>query len=189
MNRTKQLALAGLLLAVLILFERFIAIDTQLLRVSFAYVPYILAGWLLGPVWAAIIGVTGDLLGMLLMPKGSFFAGFTLNALLTGAIYGLFLHNKPVDKMFVIRLLAALLIVHAGIHLGLTTLWLSIMYHKAFIAIIIGRILANIIELPIEFASMFFIISFLEKPVHLHLREQPDNSANAEQDDAPASES
>jgi ECF transporter S component (folate family) len=171
MSKTKKLALAGLLLAVLILFERFIAIDTLLLRVSFAYIPYMLAGWLLGPVWAGLIGVSGDLLGMLLMPKAGFFAGFTLNALLTGSIYGLFLYNKPVDKFLWIRLIMSLLVTHLIIHLGLTTLWLSIMYKKAFFVIITGRLIANIVELPVEFASMFFIMRFLEKPANRYLRE------------------
>jgi ECF transporter S component (folate family) len=165
------LALAGLLLAVLILFERFIAIDTQLLRVSFAYIPYMIAGWLLGPVWAGLIGVLGDLLGMLLMPKSSFFAGFTLNALLTGGIYGLFLYHKPTGKLLGLRLVMSLLTVHLVVHLGLTTLWLSVMYKKAFLVIVTGRIVANVIELPVEFASMFFIMRFLEKPVHRYLRE------------------
>ena len=171
MTKTKKIALAGLLLAVLVFFERFTAIDIQLLRISFAYIPYMLAGWLLGPVWAGLIGVSGDLLGMLLMPKSSFFAGFTLNALLTGGIYGLFLYNKPVDKSLCLRLMASLLAVHLIIHLGLTTLWLSIMYKKAFFIIITGRLIANIIELPVEFASMFFIMRFLEKPVNRYLRE------------------
>jgi ECF transporter S component (folate family) len=176
--KTKKLALAGLLLAVLILFERFIAIETLLLRVSFAYIPYMLAGWLLGPVWAGLIGVSGDLLGMLLMPKGSFFAGFTLNALLTGGIYGLFLYNKPVDKALPVRLIVSLFAAHLIIHLGLTTLWLSIMYEKAFFVIITGRLIANSIELPVEFTSMFFIMRFLEKPVNRYLREAEDETTD-----------
>ncbi|MDR2601745.1 MAG: folate family ECF transporter S component [Spirochaetaceae bacterium] len=171
MSKVKHLSLAGLLLATLILFERFISFDSQLLRLSFAYVPYILAGWLLGPVWAGVIGVCGDLLGMLLMPKSSFFAGFTLNAFLTGFIYGFFLHNKKINKKTCGLLLLSLLLVHIFVHLGLTTLWLSIMYKKAFFVIITGRIIANVIELPIEFASMIFIFRFLEKPVNLFLRD------------------
>jgi ECF transporter S component (folate family) len=179
--KTKKLALAGLLLAVLILFERFIAIEVLLLRVSFAYIPYMLAGWLLGPVWAGLIGVLGDFLGMLLMPKSSFFAGFTLNALLTGGIYGIFLYNKPFDKILWVRLVVTLLAIHLCIHLGLTTLWLSIMYKKAFFVIITGRLIANVIELPVEFASMFFIVRFLENPVNRYLREV--NEETTDKDD------
>jgi ECF transporter S component (folate family) len=178
MPKVKQLALAGLLLAVLILFERFISIETQLLRVGFAYVPYILAGWLLGPLWTGVIGVAGDLLGMLLMPKAGFFAGFTLNALLTGLVYGLFLHNRPVGKALIVRFVISLVIVHAVIHLGLTTLWLSIMYKKAFFVIIVGRIIANLIELPVELVSMLLIMRFLEKPAKTYLNFGDRDSVN-----------
>jgi hypothetical protein len=45
------------------------------------------------------------------------------------------------------------------------------MYKKAFFVIITGRLIANSIELPVEFASMFFIMRFLEKPVNRYLRE------------------
>jgi ECF transporter S component (folate family) len=171
MPKVKKVVLAGLLLAILIVFERFISVETQILRLSFAYVPYILIGTLLGPVWGALIGVAGDLLGMLLMPKASFFAGFTLNALLTGLVYGLFLYKAPSNKAYLVRLVISILIVHIFIHLGLTTLWLSIMYKKAFMLIIGTRVIANIIEIPIEIASMFAIKIFLDKPVKKYLLE------------------
>jgi ECF transporter S component (folate family) len=171
MPKVKKVVLAGLLLAILIIFERFISVETQILRLSFAYVPYILIGTFLGPVWGALIGVAGDLLGMLLMPKAGFFAGFTLNALLTGLVYGLFLYRAPSNKSYLVRLIISVLLVHIFIHLGLTTLWLSIMYKKAFVVIITGRIIANIIEIPIEIGSMFGIKLFMDKPVKKYLME------------------
>ncbi|MDR2521729.1 MAG: folate family ECF transporter S component [Spirochaetaceae bacterium] len=180
MPKTKQLALAGLLLAILILFERFIAIETLLLRISLSYVPYILAGWLLGPVWTAVIGATGDLLGMLLMPKASFFPGFTLNAVLTGFVYGISLHNKKPGKQLCAPLILSLLTVHLCIHLGLTTLWLSILYKKAYWVIITSRVIANTIEIPIEFTTMMLLTRFLEKPVNLYLK----NDTGATDDDS-----
>ncbi|MFP3040865.1 folate family ECF transporter S component [Treponema primitia] len=171
MPKVKKVVLAGLLLAILIVFERFISVETLLLRLSFAYVPCILIGTLLGPVWGAAIGVAGDLLGMLLMPKGPFFPGFTLNALLTGLVYGLFLYKTPSNKSYLIRLIISIFVVHIFIHLGLTTLWLSILYKKAFMVVIAGRIIANIVEIPIEIGSMFAIKIFLDKPVKKYLLE------------------
>ena len=61
MPRVKKVVLAGLLLAILVIFERFIPLQlTDFLRLSFAYVPLVLAGSLLGPAWGALIGVAGD---------------------------------------------------------------------------------------------------------------------------------
>jgi ECF transporter S component (folate family) len=189
MHKVKKVVLAGLLLAILIVFERFISVETQILRLSFAYVPVILIGTLLGPVWGALIGVAGDLLGMLLMPKASFFAGFTLNALLTGLVYGLFLYKAPSkgpmsSKSYLVRLVISILIVHTFIHLGLTTLWLSIMYKRAFMVLLAGRLVANLIEIPIEIASMYAIKIFLDKPVKKYLLEDPSESDSDTEDDA-----
>ncbi|GHV73064.1 folate ECF transporter [Spirochaetia bacterium] len=174
MPKVKKVVLAGLLLAILIVFQRFISVETQILRLSFAYVPVIITATLLGPVWGGLIGVLADILGMMLMPKASFFAGFTLNALLTGLVYGFFLYKTPSNKSYFVRLVISVLIVHVFIHLGLTTLWLSIMYKRAFMVILAGRVIANIIEIPIEIASMYAIKIFLDKPVKKYLLDDPD---------------
>jgi ECF transporter S component (folate family) len=185
MPKVKKVVLAGLLLAMVIVFQRYISVQTMFLRISFAYVPLILIGTLLGPVWGAVIGVAGDLLGMLLMPTASFFAGFTLNALLIGIIYGTLLYNRPNNKSYFVRLIIAILMVHLFINLGLNTLWLSIMYKRAFMALVASRMLANFIMIPIEIGSMFAIKIFLDKPVKKYLLDDSDDggddSLNTEQ--------
>jgi ECF transporter S component (folate family) len=202
MPKVKKVVLAGLLLAVLIVFQRYISVETQFLRISFAYVPLILAGTLLGPVWGALIGAAGDLLGMLLMPKASFFAGFTLNALLTGMVYGFFLYSRPggqqtpppksgflginppgTNKSYLIRLIISVLIVHLFINLGLNTLWLSIMYKRAFIALVAARMAAGFIQIPIQIGSMFAIKIFLDKPVKKYLWDDTPEPWSGDQDD------
>jgi ECF transporter S component (folate family) len=171
--KVKKVVLAGLLLAILIVFQRYISVETQFLRISFAYVPLILTGTLLGPAWGAIVGTAGDLLGMLLMPKASFFAGFTLNALLTGLVYGAFLYNRPNNKSYLIRLIISVLMVHLFINLGLNTLWLSLLYKRAFMALLAARMTAAFIQIPIQIGSMFAIKIFLDKPVKKYLLDDP----------------
>jgi ECF transporter S component (folate family) len=191
MLKVKQLVLAGLLLAAIIVLVRFLSIQTPFVRISLGFIPFALAGWLLGPVWGAVIGVASDLLGMLLFPTASFFPGFTLSALLEGLIYGLFLFNRPVDKRFFVRLVLCLLVMHIFIQLGLTTLWLAIMYERAFIPMIITRFASNVVRFPIELVSLFFLMRLMEKPVHKYYRsgsfasnDNGDNNAlDAEPDD------
>jgi ECF transporter S component (folate family) len=173
MPKVKKVVLAGLLLAILIVFERYISIDFQFLRLSFAYVPRILIGVFLGPVWGALIGVAGDLLGMLLMPKASFFAGFTLSALLKGIIYGALLYNRPNNKSYLIRLVISVLIAQLFINVGLDTFWLSILYKSAFMVAIATRIIPNLIQIPIQIGSMFAIKIFLDKPAKKYLLDEP----------------
>jgi ECF transporter S component (folate family) len=183
MPKVKKVVLAGLLLAILIIFQRYISVDlSPTLRVNFGYVPLILIGTLLGPVWGAIIGVAGDLLGMLLMPKASFFPGFTFNALLTGIIYGALLYNRPNNKSYLVRLIISVVVVSVVVNLGLNTLWLSVMYKRAFMALIAPRALSNFIQMPIKIGSMFAIKIFLDKPIKKYLLDDPgDDNPNLEQ--------
>jgi ECF transporter S component (folate family) len=173
MLKVKQLVLAGLLLAAIIVLVRFFSIQTPILRISFGFIPFVLAGWLLGPVWGAVIGVASDLLGMLLFPTSSFFPGFTLNALLEGLVYGLFLFERPVDRRFFVRLVVSILIVHLVIQLALNTLWIAIMLKRAFIPLLATRIVTNIVRFPIELVAMFFLARLIEKPVNKYLRATP----------------
>jgi ECF transporter S component (folate family) len=171
MPKVKKLVLASLLLAILIVVERLVSIQTPILRISFAYVPIILSGILLGPIWSTTIAVLGDLLGMLLFPKSSFFIGFTISAALTGLIYGLLLYNTKSNKAFLIRLIISNFLVLLFIHVGLTSLWISITLQKAFWVFAPPRIISACILFPIEVSTMYLLKLFLEKPIHKYLQD------------------
>ncbi|MDR1257026.1 MAG: folate family ECF transporter S component [Spirochaetaceae bacterium] len=162
MSKVNKLVLASLMLAVLIVLERLVSIQTQFLRISFAYVPIMLTAILLGPAWSAGVAALGDVIGALFLPKGAFFLGFTLSALLTGLIHGLFLYNTKNNRQFLVRLIISTVTVLLFIHIGLTSLWLVIMYKRAFIAFASTRVIAALIMLPIEVGTMFLMKQFLE---------------------------
>jgi ECF transporter S component (folate family) len=161
-SKVNKLVLASLLLAILIVLERLVSIQTQFLRVSFAYVPITLTAILLGPAWSAGVAALGDVIGALFLPKGSFFPGFTLSAALTGLIHGLFLYNAKNNRQFLIRLILSTFTVLLFIHIGLTSLWLVIMYKRAFVAFASTRVISAAILLPIEIGTVFMLKQFLE---------------------------
>ena len=72
MSKTKKIILAGLLLAILIIFDRFVSIKTLYLQISFSFLPIALAGMLLGPKYSCAIATLGDLIGSLLWPFGEY---------------------------------------------------------------------------------------------------------------------
>jgi ECF transporter S component (folate family) len=164
-TKVKKLVLASLLLTVLIVVERLVSIETQFLRVSFAYVPIMLSGILLGPVWSGAVAALGDMIGMIMFPKGAYFPGFTLSAFLTGLIHGLFLFNTKDNRQFLIRLIAGTFIVLLCIHTGLNSLWLVIMYKKAFAVFAPARVIAAVIMFPIQTGTMFLLKLFLDAPI------------------------
>jgi ECF transporter S component (folate family) len=165
MSKVRKLVLASLLLAILIVVERLVSIQMQFLRVSFAYVPIMLCAILLGPAWSAGMAALGDLIGATLFPKGGFFIGFTLSALLTGLIHGLLLYNTKNNRQFLLRLILSTCIVLIFIHIGLTSLWLVIMYKRAFIAFASTRVISAAIMIPIEIGTIFLLKVFLDPAI------------------------
>ena len=147
-SATNRLVVMAFLIALEIILTRFCSINTPILRIGFGFLPVAMAGILYGPVWAAIGYAVGDILGMLIFPSGGYFPGFTVTALLTGFVFGFFLHGK--EKITWKNVLPASLIVILAFNLGLDTLWLSIMMGDAFIALLPTRILKCAVMLPVH---------------------------------------
>lgn len=132
------------------------------IRVGFSSMPNHVVEFLFGPVVGSIFGGSMDLVNYFMRPTGPFFPGFTLNAIILGLIYGVLLYKKPVNW---IRVLLAVFLEKTIINCGLTTLWLSILYGKGFLAILPMRIVANAFMLPIDFVILMVLLTFVEKVI------------------------
>lgn len=75
---------------------------TESLKIGFEYIPVMLAGIILSPSYAYLIGLLTDLIGLIIAPTGFPFFGFTLNQVLIGLIPSLIaIKLKNIDgKMF-----------------------------------------------------------------------------------------
>ena len=146
-SATTQLVIMAFLIALEIILTRFCSINTPILRIGFGFLPVAMMGIMFGPVWAALGYAVGDILGMIIFPSGMFFPGFTLTALLTGFVFGLFLHDKQITWKTV---LPASLVIILLLNLVLDTIWLSIMMGDAFIALLPTRIFKCVVMLPIH---------------------------------------
>ncbi len=71
----------------------------NLLKLSLNFLPIAVTAALFGPVSAALVGGLGDILSFFINPAsgGSYFPGFTLNGILTGIIFGLFLYKNNIN--------------------------------------------------------------------------------------------
>lgn len=147
-NATRLITL-GLFIALEIILTRFLSINTPLLRIGFGFLPIAMLGILYGPLWAGAAYALGDVLGMLIFPSGAFFPGFTLSAALTGVVYGVMLHEKPVNWK---RVLMAASIVCLGINLIMDTYWLYLLMGNAVIGILPARLLKSVVMVGIQTA-------------------------------------
>ena len=152
----KAITQIALLIAIEVALTRFLSIQTPFVRIGFGFLPIAIIAMLHGPVLAGVSYAIGDVLGALLFPFGVFFFGFTLSAFLTGVVFGLFLHRKPSS---LVRVVAAVLIIGFFIRIGLTTLWLSMLWGEAFVALLPARITAASIMAPIQVTCIRFAAS------------------------------
>jgi ECF transporter S component (folate family) len=93
---------------------------------------------------------------------GNFFPGFTITAMLGAVIYGLFLYNRPLKLTNVILSQVAVKIV---CNLVLNTLWLNMLYGQAIAAILPGRIVSNLVMLPIDTFIMYAMLQVVNKTI------------------------
>lgn len=151
----KDIAVIGLMIAIKVVLTRFLAIETQFVRVSFTFIPTVLLAIMYGPWISAFSGAGADLLGFFLFPKGfPFSPGFTLSAAIGPMIYAFILYKK---RLSLGRLIAANFAVTALVNVGLNSLWLYILYDQAFWGMLPIRLFENILTLPIEVGIIYWI--------------------------------
>ena len=146
-NFTYQLVVMAFLIALEIIFTRFLSFQLPMVRVGFGFLPVAVAAIMFGPIWAGIGYTIGDLLGMFLFPTAGYFPGFTLSAFVTGLLFGLILHKKEIT---IKRTFIAAFFVITIVSLGMDTLWLSIILGKGFFALLPARIVKAVVMVIVE---------------------------------------
>lgn len=156
---TQTIAVLAILLATEIVLERLLSISTPIARIGFAFLPIALAARKYGPIGGMIVAGLGDVIGATMFPTGPFFPGFTLTALFTGACYGLFLHKQCNIK----RIISAVLTIQIFGSLVLNTYWLSILYSKAYLALLPARILQTCILIVVQVITLEIVFKYMNK--------------------------
>ncbi len=130
------------------------------LRITFTFIPIAVAGWLFGICPAIIVAVLGDILGCLWFPQGAYFPGFTLTSLLTGFVFGAFLYKKEARAM-IISSIVSKTIITVFLNIILNAVWISYLQGKAVYIVMIGRIVKNLLLLPVEIILMIVLFEAL----------------------------
>lgn len=174
MSRNKKIIITSVLLASLIILSRFLSIKTPITKISFAFIPTCLCAIWLGPKWTVLLNVLGDLIGATLFPTGPYFVGYTISTAIAGLIYGLLLYKKdenaPSEKIFIIKVIIAVLLVTVIVNMGLNTLWTSMTSGKAFMVLFGTRFVKQIIMAPIHIIVIIFIEKILRKPFFNYIK-------------------
>ena len=111
LKKVRNLVLASLLIAIHLLLDLFTIQILPTLHLSFEFLASATIGMLFGPSIGALCGGLGDIINYILNPKGAFFPGFTITAIITGVIYGLVLYKKEITiKRCIVAVTAVTLI-------------------------------------------------------------------------------
>ncbi|MHB1391675.1 MAG: folate family ECF transporter S component [Clostridia bacterium] len=162
MSKTKTIAFVGLLVAIEIIFTRFLSFQTPIIRIGFGFIPIAFSAIMFGPAIGGLTGAIADIVGMMIFPKSAYFPGFTLSAFLTGAIYGIFLYRKPVT---IVNVSKSVLLITILVDLGLNTLWLSMITGKAAAVLLIPRIYKSLIMLPVQITAIQVLWKYIGRHI------------------------
>lgn len=176
MSKTKKMILSALLLALDIVLSRIISVPIGHIKFSFGFVPLILSAIWLGPKYSILIAVLNDLIGALLFPVGEIFIGYTITALLDGAIYGFLLYKNPgaewTKKKFAIRLILSTFLVSVVCNLLLSSLWSYIISGDAYLLILSVKLSLEVIRFPVKIITILVITKILEPITKKYLVEE-----------------
>jgi ECF transporter S component (folate family) len=158
----KKLAMLSMLVALEIVLNRFLSINTIGTKIGFSFVPIVVAAFLFGPLSAGIVYAIADFLGAILFPIGPYFPGFTVSAFLMGFTYGIFIYKK--QRVGLLRnVLPPILINNVIFGLLLNTVWVSILYNsKNYWGWFIYRLPEYAILIPVSFIIIPFILRICE---------------------------
>lgn len=158
-NPVRRLTIMAMLIVMIVLGNKFLAMQLPFLRVGLGFIPQAIGGFLLGPLNSVIINAVSDVVGTIIFPSGGvYFPGFTITAIFTGLIYGT-LYNRPITYK---RLIITVLIVNVVSTL-LNTIWLYIMMGNAVYADLPMRIIKMLVIVPIQVIINHMILIQIEK--------------------------
>ena len=157
-----QLALAMLLALSVVLsyFGGFYL--TQDNKIATSFLAMALAGYLYGPVPAALVGALTDLIQYILRPAGPFFPGYMISGVVNGFLYGFCLYRRE-GRGLMAGIPVSKLLVNALVNIGLNTLWLHVLYGTPYLVLLPPRALKNALLYPVEVALLYVVIPFAAK--------------------------
>ncbi len=164
----RNVVFCGLMAAIAVILGYVATINIgQYIRIGFSGLPNQVVDYLFGPAIGAIFGAALDVIKWFMNPTGDFFPGFTISAALGGIIYGFAFYKKNIT---VPRVLIAQLIVKVFVNICLNSLWLKILYDKAIIALLPGRILSNAIMLPVDTFITYVMLKAVDRTIRSSFR-------------------
>lgn len=126
LKHSKSLVTTAMLIAVGVVLSAYATIRiTPDFQVSFGYLASGIIAMLFGPVANAVAGFVTDIVSYVLYTDGPYCFWFALNPMVSGLIFAFFFYGK---KVTLPKAIAAKLADTLAVEIGMTTLWLIMLY-------------------------------------------------------------
>ena len=155
---TRKLSIMAILLAVNVVVSFFYIPVGVNLRIYFTFLITMMIAANYPLPMALLYAFTEDLVSFFVYPTGPFFAGYTLTAVLSMAIYWLFLHKKVDWK----RVLAAKASVNILINILLGSLWSYLLYGRGYLYYLGRSLVKNLVLIPVEVLLFLFFYKLVQ---------------------------
>lgn len=159
LKKTRSLTTLALLIALTVIVDFFTFQPFQYLHLSFEFVPKAAIGMLFGPVPGMLAGAASDLISFALNPKGAYFPGYTLTAVVSGLIYGLILYRRKITWPRAAVAVAAVTLV---CNVGLNNLWTFLLMGPGFWGLLPARLIKSAVALPCEVVILTVALKLIQ---------------------------
>lgn len=148
----------ALLTAMQIVIARFLVVPlSESLRISFSFIPVVIAARSFGVLGAVTVYGLGDFIGAVAFPTtGAYFPGYTLTAAVSGVIYGILL-GKKTGKL---RIILSVVLSQVFCTVLLNSFWISMQYGRPFGVTVVTRLGQAAIMGTVQ---IVFMLLFLDK--------------------------
>ena len=159
---TKKLVLCGMFIALDILLSRFLTFrigPSQ--RMSLQFLAHSMCGFYLGPVLGALTMMASDVIGFLINSGGyAFFPGYILSAALSGIIYGLMLHDKPVKLWRTVASVSTVTLIVTAL---INNYWTSIFMATPFWTVVVAKLPFTAIYWVVACVVTYIVLTAVSK--------------------------
>jgi len=155
-RQVRTVATLGMFGAISVVLGSMTLVIGDYIKIGFSSIAQQFVYYLFGPAVGGFFAGALDILKYFIKPTGAFFPGWTISAMAAGVLYGCFFYKKPLTLW---RVLAAELTVSVVCNMVLGTLWLTIMYEKAFLALLPMRVIKNLIMWPVN-SALFYSLTW-----------------------------
>lgn len=160
LKKLRTIVITALLIAIGIVLGQFSIQVTESTKIGISFIATQMTANLFGPVVGGIMGGVADVLKFMIKPTGPFLIGYTISAILGPMIYGVMLYKKPSTLW---RILLSKTVVAILINLFLGTFWTHHYFGAAFWAVIPGKLLQQVIQVPIQSIIYYLVMKALKE--------------------------